>query len=111
MENKIMNEKAIIANTLKIFKEQIALHSDKIKENTSDYEDFEDYEEAIEDDEDDLQYLENLNFNLIDEFTNFLIKYDIDYEPKEQTINEFNNDYTSEKTGNASHLTFIKTPE
>ena len=32
MEKKIMDEKAKIANTLKIFKEQITLHSDKITE-------------------------------------------------------------------------------
>ena len=50
-----MNEKAKIANTIKIFKEQIALLSDKINKGTSDCEDFEDYEEAIGDDEDDLQ--------------------------------------------------------
>ena len=31
MENKIMNEKAKIMNTLKKFKEQIDLHSDKLK--------------------------------------------------------------------------------
>ena len=99
-----MNEKAKIANTLKIFKDQIASHSNKIKENTSNYEDFEDYEEVIKDDEDDLQYLENLSFNL----TNSLIKYDMDHVPRE---NEFNTDYTPEKTGNASHSTFIKTPE
>ena len=60
MENKIMNEKAKIAKKLKIFKEQIALHSDKIKEYAPEYKDFEDYEEAIEDNEDDLDYLKNL---------------------------------------------------
>ena len=85
MENIIINEKAKIANTLRIFKEQIALNTNKIKEEISDYEDFDDYEEAVEDDEDDLDYLKDININLTEEFTNFLIKYDIDYTP---TIND-----------------------
>ena len=76
MENMIMNEKAKIANALKIYKEQITLHSDKIKEEILD---FEEYEEAIEDDEDDLDYLKDWAINLIEEFTNFLIKHSIDY--------------------------------
>ena len=73
MENKIVDEKAKIADTLKIFKELITLHSDKIKYKSPEYEDFEDYVDAIEDDEDDLDYLKDLNFNLNEEFTNFLI--------------------------------------
>ena len=76
MENMIMNEKAKIANALKIYKEQITLHIDKIKEEILD---FEEYEEAIEDDEDDLDYLKDWAINLIEEFTNFLIKHSIDY--------------------------------
>ena len=76
MENMIMNEKAKIANALKIYKEQITLHSDKIKGEILD---FEEYEEAIEDDEDDLDYLKDWAINLIEEFTNFLIKHSIDY--------------------------------
>ena len=108
MENKIMDEKSKLSNTLKIFKEQITLNSNKIKEEILDYEDFEDYEEVIEDDGDALQYLKDLNTNLIEEFTNFLIKYDIRYMP---TINEFKFDHTPKNNlGNALYSTFIKTP-
>ena len=75
MENTVINKKAEIANTLKIFTELISLHSDKIK-NLSSYEYyFQDIEEDIEDeDENDLDYLVTLHFNLFEQFKNFLIE-------------------------------------
>ena len=93
MENKIVNEKAEIANALKIFKELISLHSDKIKDLSSYEYYFHDIEEDIEDeDENDLDYLETLlvnldefkNLKILKEFKNFLIEYNIDYTPKNQ---------------------------
>ena len=67
MESKIMDEKAKIAYTHKIFKELISLHSDKIRDLSSyDYY-FQYIEEDIEDDDEkDLDYLETLHINIVE---------------------------------------------
>ena len=69
MESKIMDEKSKIADILKVFKELISLHSDKIKDLSS-YEYCLQYiEENIEgEDENDLDYLETLHVNLVEEW-------------------------------------------
>ena len=55
MENKVMDEKTKIADILKVFKELIILHSDKIKDVSSSEYHFQDIEEDVEDeDENDL---------------------------------------------------------
>ena len=89
MKNEIMNEKVKIADILKIFKKLISLHGDKIKDLSSYEYYFEDIEEDIEDeDENDLDYLKTLHFNLVQQFGNFLIEYNIDDTPKEPAINK-----------------------
>ena len=85
METKIMDEKAKIAYTHKIFKELISLYSDKIRDLSSyDYY-FQDIEEDIEDDDEkDLDYLETLHINIAEQFRNFHIEYNINQVPKDQ---------------------------
>ena len=59
MDNKVIDKKAEIVDILKIFKELISLHSNKIKDVSSYEYYFQDIEEDIEnDDENDLDYLE-----------------------------------------------------
>ena len=86
MKNKDIDKKEI-ANKLKIFKELISLHSDKIKDLSSYKYHFQDIEEDIEDnDENDLDYLENVQFNLVQEYEIFHIEYEIDCVLKNQQL-------------------------
>ena len=92
MENKVINKKSETVNVLKIFKELLTLHSDKIKDLSSYESYFKNIEEDIGDeDENDLDHLKNTLFNLAQEFKTFLIEYNIKYTPtinisKEPTI-------------------------
>ena len=80
MENKTIDKKAKTANKLKIFKELIDLHSDKIRDLSSYEYYFQNIEEDIEDDdENDLDYLQNLHFNLAQQLENVFAEYEIDY--------------------------------
>ena len=124
MENQVINKKVEIADILKVFKELISLHSDKIKDLPSYEYYFQNIEEDIEDeDENDLDYLENLHFNLVEQFKNFFIEYNIDYTPKNKqpiifqkksTINNNLKETTNNnnfKKSTINNSTFIETPE
>ena len=84
MENKIMDEKAKMANLLKIFKELITLHSDKITEKSLNIlkRAFVKYERATDKNKNDLEYLKDLVSGLNMTFKSFIDRYDIDYTPK-----------------------------
>ena len=112
-----MDKKAKIADTLKIFKELINLHSDKIKDLSSYEYYFENIEEDIEDeDANELDYLETLRFNLFKLFKSFLIEYNINQVPiinnlkKQPTINN-NLEEQPIIINNLEKSTFTKTPE
>ena len=99
MENKIMNEKAKIAITLKKSREQIALHRHRISEKSLGIIEIaldEKYEKATEDDEDDYEYSVDMAANIEKLFKSLLNKYEIDYAPEKSIID---------------NSTFIKTPE
>ena len=73
-----MDKKAEITDVIKIFKELIILQSNKIKDLSSYEYYFENIEEDIGD-EDNLSCLKGIHFNLVLQFKDFLVEYNINY--------------------------------
>ena len=99
MENKIVNERAKIMNTVKKFRENLTLHGDKSTERELKL-----LEKSIkfrenlpnDKDENDFDYLIDRSIYFKGLFNSFLTKYNIDQAPEEPKIKNY---------------TFIETPE
>ena len=90
MENKIINERANIMNTVKKFRENLTLHDDKSTERELKLlEKSIKFQEnlANDKDENDFDYLIDRSIYFKGLFNSFLAKYNIDQAPEEQTIN------------------------
>ena len=98
-----MDKKAEITNVIKIFKELLSLHSNKIKDLFGYEYYFEDIEEDIED-EDDLNYLKVIFFNLVLQFEDFITENKIKYKPKIDILKKSKIDLLKESRINKENM-------